>query len=184
MTSSASITAREAFFASRNDNSSYGYIAGSGTPVYESTDNNSGVKGIRRSFGFNKRASRPTGNPDHEICYGDRLFARLVMHGRTVMEFMMNSVNDLTELWGEVRRKCRGIKGLVRLYLRNASRGWSMVRPLMIYPEGQHIKASKECTPAPACATFTVISTNVLDADRIANAFRGEARQLSFTWDL
>jgi hypothetical protein len=56
------------------------------------------------------------------------------MHGRTVVELTVNSVNDLSELWGELRRHCRGIRGLAKLYLRNASRGWSMERPMMLYP--------------------------------------------------
>ena len=64
------------------------------------------------------------------ICYGDRLYARLVMGGRTVVEFMISRVSDFSELLGELRRQTRG---LARLYVRNVSRGWSMERPLMLY---------------------------------------------------
>ena len=92
--------------------------------VYSS--NNSGMHGIHRSFNPNRRKSSHAVKSNMPILYGDRLFARLVMHGRTVVEFMVNSVNDLTELWGELRRQCRGMRGLAKLYLRNASRGWSM----------------------------------------------------------
>lgn len=93
-----------------------------------------GMRGIRRSFDPYRRPASPASRGDRPICYGDRLFARLVMHGRTVVELTVNSVNDLSELWGELRRHCRGIRGLAKLYLRNASRGWSMERPMMLYP--------------------------------------------------
>ncbi len=64
---------------------------------------------------------------------GDRIFARLTMGGRTVVEFMINRVADMTELLGELRKMTRGARGLCRLYVRNQSRGWSLERPLMLY---------------------------------------------------
>lgn len=64
---------------------------------------------------------------------GDRIFARLTMGGRTVVEFMINRVADMTELLGELRQMTRGARGLARLYVRNQSRGWSLERPLMLY---------------------------------------------------
>lgn len=67
------------------------------------------------------------------ICYGDRLFARLVRHGRTLLEFVVTEVCDFTEFMGELRKKAKGLKGLVRLQVRNYSRGWSMEQPLMLY---------------------------------------------------
>lgn len=67
------------------------------------------------------------------ICYGDRLFARIVMRGRTIMEFVLNQVSDMTELLGELRKKVTGIRGLAQVYVRNYSRGWSMQQPLMLY---------------------------------------------------
>lgn len=106
------------------------------------SSNNPGMHGIRRSFEPYRRPSSLATAGNRPICYGDRLFARLVMHGRTVVEFMVNSVNDLSELWGELRRQCRGISGLARLYLRNASRGWSMEKPLMLYPD-RHIQKTE-----------------------------------------
>lgn len=185
MKSSASIENSENIFAPVNDNPSFGYIPGSGTKCYEESDNRSGVKGIRRSFSFNKRKkAQPTGPAEHEICFGDRLFARLVMHGKTILEFMMNSINDLTELWGELRRKCRGICGLAKLYLRNASRGWSLERPLMIYPESRRRKMKRDTGENVACSTYTVVTPPHIDSDHISEAFRGEARQLTFPWDL
>ncbi|MDE7436988.1 MAG: hypothetical protein K2M93_00740 [Muribaculaceae bacterium] len=178
----------EAIFTPVNDNPSFGYIAGSDTKCYEESTNRSGVRGIRRSFSFRKSTQpNPAGGADREISYGDRLFARLVMHGKTVVEFMVNSINDLSELWGELRRKCRGVSGLARLYLRNASRGWSMVRPLMIYPDGYRRKSAPETSPQGkrnAVATYTVITPKNNVFDDIARAFCGEATQLSFRWDM
>lgn len=114
------------------------------TPVYSTTEGakytvhesrTAGVTGIRKScYPAEDRLSVVIAT-DRPISYGDRLFARLVMHGRTVVEVMVNSVSDLSELWGELRRQCRGMRGLAKLYLRNASRGWSMERHLMFYPD-------------------------------------------------
>ncbi len=67
------------------------------------------------------------------IRYGDRLFARIVMRGRTVVEFVMNQVSDRTELLGELRKKVKGLRGLAQVYVRNYSRGWSIEQPLMLY---------------------------------------------------
>lgn len=121
--------------------------------------------GIRRSFPPARTISAPAAGADRKISYGDKMFARLVMHGRTIAEFMVSSVSNLSELWGILRRKCRGMRGLAKLYLRNASRGWSMERPMMLYPDIiPHVPAS--------------------DSRRISEAFRGEARQLSFPWEL
>jgi len=60
----------------------------------------------------------------------------VVLQGRTIVEFMINKISDLSELFGELRKLTRGVKGLASLYVRNFSRGWSMERPLMLYPSG------------------------------------------------
>lgn len=68
-----------------------------------------------------------------KIEYGDRIFARLTMGRRTVVEFMINRVADMTELIGELRHLTYGMRGLATVYIRNQSRGWSLERPLMLY---------------------------------------------------
>ena len=68
------------------------------------------------------------------IRYGDRLMARVIVGGRTVVEFIVNQVSDLSDLYGELRKKTRGLCGLVSLYVRNFTRGWSFERPWMLYP--------------------------------------------------
>lgn len=67
------------------------------------------------------------------ISYGDRLFARIIRKGRVLLEVVINEVCDLTEFLGELRKKATGIKGLVELYVRNYTRGWSLQQPLMLY---------------------------------------------------
>lgn len=91
------------------------------------------ANGIRSSYNPYADA-HPVGRRGNEICYGDKICGRLVMNGRVVLEFMLNKVSDMTEILGELRAKCRNVKGLVRLYLRNMSRGWSLEKPLMLYP--------------------------------------------------
>ena len=68
-----------------------------------------------------------------EIRLGDRIFARLVMGSRTVVEIMLDTVSGMTDVLGEVRKRCKTASGLARLYVRNHSRGWAEERPLMIY---------------------------------------------------
>lgn len=63
------------------------------------------------------------------------MFARIVMGRRTILEFANACISDITELLGELRRLTRGLRGLVRLYVRNITRGWSIERPLMLYPD-------------------------------------------------
>ena len=79
-----------------------------------------------------RRFTTPFGS-GKPICYGDRLFARIMMRGKVIIEFVVNQVCDLTELLGELRKKTKGIKGLAQVYVRNYSRGWSMEQPLMLY---------------------------------------------------
>lgn len=87
------------------------------------------------------------------IRYGDRLFARIVMSGRTVKEFVLNQVSDMTELLGELRIKMKGLCGLAQVYIRNYSRGWSMEKPLMLYasPVSRRVPGS---AGAPASDLF------------------------------
>lgn len=84
---------------------------------------------------MDRRFDRPAAT-SRTVRYGDRLFARIVLHGKTVAEFVNSQVNDLTELLSELRRLTRGLRGLAQLYIRNFSRGWSFERPMMLYAAG------------------------------------------------
>lgn len=64
---------------------------------------------------------------------GDRIFARLSMGGRTIVEFMMNTIGSRRELLNEIRKFAEGMRGLAKLYIRNQSRGWSEEGRIMMY---------------------------------------------------
>lgn len=148
--------------------STYKSAAIAQTSVSSSSTHSQGeISGIRRSYVEGRREPAGISGSTRPISFGDKLFARLMIGGRTVVEFMINSVNDLTELLGELRRRSRGVKGLAKLYLRNMSRGWSCERPLMLYPSSfktQPTRASISTTPD--------------------SYFRNPTRQLSFPWEL
>lgn len=129
------------------------------------------VSGIRHSYVSTRRVlSSPVGG-EHSICFGDKLFARLMMGGKTILEFMVNKVNDLSELIGELRRYCRGTRGLAKLYLRNMSRGWSLERPLMLYSDQSR---SNSAMPSRRIEDDGYTSRGY--------TFSGKGRQLSFQW--
>jgi len=71
------------------------------------------------------------------ITYGDRIYVAINIMGRRVSEFATSMVADFTELIGEVRHYTHGMRGLVTLSIRNASRGWTVDRPLMLYSPGR-----------------------------------------------
>lgn len=92
----------------------------------------------------------------NRIEFGDRIFARLSMGGKTIVEFMISRVADMSELLGELRHLTHGKRGLAKLYIRNQSRGWSLERPLMLYAPTMpnaffgSYRMTHEETPAPA----------------------------------
>lgn len=61
---------------------------------------------------------------------GDRIFARLTMGARTIVEFMIDRVESMTDLLLEVHRAAQGFRGLCKLYVRNQSLGWAQERQL------------------------------------------------------
>ncbi len=70
-----------------------------------------------------------------EIFYTDRVYARLTMAGRTVAEFTRDRVTNFSALLAMLRALVPGCRGLARLTVRNMTRGWSLERPLMLYPD-------------------------------------------------
>lgn len=71
----------------------------------------------------------------HPMSWGDRVFVRLTQGSRILAEYLNTRVSDMTEVLGDVRRRVRGHKGLARLQVRNATEGWSVDRPLMLYAD-------------------------------------------------
>ncbi len=70
------------------------------------------------------------------IRIGDRIFARLTMGGRTIVEFMVNRVGDMSELFRELRRAVPGVRGLAKLYVRNQSQGWAFEKAVLMQGMG------------------------------------------------
>lgn len=66
-----------------------------------------------------------------EIFIGDKIFARLIMGGRLVAEFVINSVGSVKDLLDEMRQKVTDLRGLAMLQIRNQSRGWAEERRIM-----------------------------------------------------
>lgn len=70
------------------------------------------------------------------VSYGDRIFVRVtdMQRGWTpVAEFELHTAADMSEIYGELRFRTRGRQGLMKLYVRNATRGWSFEQPFKLY---------------------------------------------------
>lgn len=70
---------------------------------------------------------------EYRLAMGDRIYAMLSVNGRKIAEFTLDRVADMTQLIGEMRNYARRYSGLVQVYVRNMTRGWSFNRPLMLY---------------------------------------------------
>lgn len=104
------------------------------------------IPGIRSSVKPGSDRIKVPSGAAHQVSYGDRIFVRVanLQRGwRTEAEFELCTVSDMSDIYGELRYRTRGCKGLMRLYVRNATRGWSFEQPFKLY--GQ--------TPEPAPAT-------------------------------
>jgi len=104
------------------------------------------VSGIRRSFDSASRRQYRASGERCPIRYGDKIFVRIVnmQRGwRTIADFSLDNVNDMTEVYGELRWRTRGERGLTRLYIRNATRGWSYEQPFMLYSGHRKVSASR-----------------------------------------
>lgn len=79
----------------------------------------------------------------HTISYGDRIFVRVTIRGRVLLEMYTDRVDGLSELIGEVRSRMHGAAGLAKLWIRNHSLGWSIERPIMFYAPSRKPSAHK-----------------------------------------
>lgn len=119
------------------------------TQTFSPTATSERIKGIRTSRGIYPRltnfaavkASKP-------ICYGDRIHVRVRYSDYTDSSYVTDSVASMTELLGDLRQRFRRRCGLVKVTIRNMSRGWSAERPLSLYgesyprPEGWRVMTS------------------------------------------
>lgn len=74
----------------------------------------------------------PTG-AHYPMRYGDRILVTLEGSYGESFRFVSCELSDMTEVFGEVRHRCRGMVGLGKLRVRNATEGWCMERPLRLY---------------------------------------------------
>ena len=100
---------------------------------------------IYRSFPATAKTHVTPSGTGRPMRYGDRIFVRLTYpnhHGPAIAEFVLTDVNDMTEVYGELRRYTRGKHGLAKLYIRNMSRGWSKEQPFMLkHEKGRDFRA-------------------------------------------
>lgn len=92
-----------------------------------------------------ERAYRPVGAPcrrelpprsaSREIEYDDRVHVSLTMAGRVMAEFTRSRFCNFSALLAWVRAAVPSLRGLARLRVRNMTRGWSLERPMMLYPD-------------------------------------------------
>lgn len=115
------------------------------------------IRGIQRSFSLSTRSSVTPSGTGRPMRYGDRVFVRLQnqYHTEILAEFTLTDVNDMSEVYGELRRYTRGRRGLAKLYVRNISRGWSMNQPFMLYADSPF-----KTQPIAASVTHPVSQTS------------------------
>ncbi|MDE6811374.1 MAG: hypothetical protein K2J15_03390, partial [Muribaculaceae bacterium] len=64
---------------------------------------------------------------------GDRIYVCVMQYGRRLLEFSVSNVDCYTALMGEIRYAGRELDGLMKVFIRNHTRGWSEERPLKFY---------------------------------------------------
>ncbi len=108
-------------------NNSYYISSTSGTPIYTS-------RTVRRVA---------VGRTDSLMSYGDRISVRVIAGDQRVMEYETRQVADMTDLTGDLRRRAKGIRGLVVVYIRNHDRGWTREHRIKLYPQRKYSPASR-----------------------------------------
>lgn len=71
-------------------------------------------------------------NKTNRIAYGDRIYARVMKNGRTILDFMTESVSNLSELITQLRNLMTDFRGMVMIHIRNYHQGWGTQRLLMV----------------------------------------------------
>lgn len=114
---------------------------------------------VNRSFSPSSHSHSLPSGMGRRIQFGDKIFIRLEqarLGTRTLAEFTLTDVNDLSEIYGELRLRTRAYRGLARLYVRNISRGWSFQQPFMLYGD----------TSRPASAMAASVTRPVTQPER------------------
>ena len=87
---------------------------------------NSFNQGVRPMFYNRGRRVKP-------MSLGDRVFVRVMQSGNKIFENTYDKIGSNTDLISAVRKQMGNYCGLVKIYIRNITRGWSEERPLMFY---------------------------------------------------
>lgn len=66
------------------------------------------------------------------IEFGDRIFARVIKNGETILNIVSENIGNMTDLIAEIKKGIKNINGLVMIHIRNFHRGWDEERPLML----------------------------------------------------
>ncbi len=77
---------------------------------------------------------------------GDRLYASLSVDRDVVASGELTGVTDMTDLIAKVRKGAGRVCGLARLYVKSLTRGWTLTRPLMLYPEKPSVFEGRQQT--------------------------------------
>ena len=66
------------------------------------------------------------------IEYGDRIFARVMKNGRTILDFMTENVSNMSELIERLQSEMVGSRGMVMVQIRNYHQGWGARKWMMV----------------------------------------------------
>ncbi len=72
---------------------------------------------------------------DRRITGSDRIYACITLRGKLVTELTRDRFSSLSSILAILRARVPYASGLARLCVRNMTRGWTLERPLMLYPE-------------------------------------------------
>lgn len=109
------------------------------------------IPGIRSSAAAGNSRVRVPSGASRTVRYGDHIFVRVtdMQRGQSeAAEFELHTVADMSEIYGELRHRTHGLRGLMRLYVRNATRGWSFEQPFKLYGP------ARPCTPAMSASRW------------------------------
>ena len=68
---------------------------------------------------------------DNTLRKGDRIHATATSSGKMIAEMVMDGVGSISEIMSGLHGASGMKRGLVRIYIRNVSRGWSLERPCL-----------------------------------------------------
>lgn len=77
---------------------------------------------------------------ERNISFGDKVYVRISHHNYNpdiIADFTLDDIDDLCDVYKELRNHTSEFHGMVNLYVRNISRGWSMQQPFKLYGQNR-----------------------------------------------